>query len=223
MRGRIEHGYRYTQWMLGGNAVIMLLFVVNAIFRGAGDAAIAMRVLWLANGLNILLCPLLIFGLGPIPGDGHRRCGHRHQHRPRCRVWLHAALGAVPRRQAHPRGGLAAGLAWHGACSNIVRTSLGGIGQMLVSMTSWIFLMRILVEHRQRAPWPGRHHRHPHHDVHADAGLGHVQCGGDAGRAEPWAPATPDARKPRCGASAGTTWPSPSPCPYRVLPVPPSS
>lgn len=138
----LAHGVGYMQWMLGGNVVILLLFVINAIFRGAGDAAIAMRVLWVANGLNILLDPLLIFGWGPVPAFGvegaaiattiGRGTGVLLQ------LWILFHGGKHIRLQA-------AQLAWRaGVAWQIVRTSLGGVGQMIVAMTSWIFLMRIL-------------------------------------------------------------------------------
>lgn len=138
----IEHGYRYTQWMLGGNAVILLLFVINAIFRGAGDAATAMRVLWVANALNIVLDPILIFGLGPIPPLGIEGAAIATNIGRGAGVLMQ--LWILVRGSEHLRI-RRANLRWHGATlMQIVRTSLGGIGQMIVSMTAWIFLMRIL-------------------------------------------------------------------------------
>jgi putative MATE family efflux protein len=138
----IDQGYRYTQWMLGSNAVIMLLFVINAIFRGAGDAAIAMRVLWIANGINIVLNPLLIFGWGPIPAMGIEGAAIATTIGRGTGVLIQ--LWTLFNAGKHIKITLAQ-IYWDTATMlTIMRTSLGGIGQMIIGMTAWIFLMRIL-------------------------------------------------------------------------------
>src|SRR5690606_17419975 len=140
----LEHGYKYTQWMLGGNAVIVLLFVMNAIFRGAGDAAIAMRVLLVANGINILLDPLLIFGWGPVPAMGIEGAA--------IATTVGRGLGVLMQLWILFKAGkhikvLLSRIRWEAEVMlQIFRTSLGGVGQMIVSMTSWIFLTRILAD-----------------------------------------------------------------------------
>ncbi|MFN3800190.1 MATE family efflux transporter [Belliella pelovolcani] len=140
----IAYGYRYTQWMLGSNAVIMLLFVINSIFRGAGDAAIAMRVLWVSNGINILLDPILIFGLGPIPAYGIEGAA--------IATFIGRGIGVFIQIWVLFRGGkhikvLKRHLIWSGnVILNLIQTSLGGIGQMIIAMSAWIFIMRILAD-----------------------------------------------------------------------------
>ncbi|MEN6455659.1 MAG: MATE family efflux transporter [Prolixibacteraceae bacterium] len=140
----IEHGYRYTQWMLGGNAVIMFLFVINAIFRGAGDAAIAMRVLWIANGVNMVLDPMLIFGWAFIPAMGIE--GAAIATNTGRAIGVMTQLWLLFKGGKHIRIKLSQ-IYWDAKIMlNLFRTSLGGIGQMIVAMTSWIFIMRILSE-----------------------------------------------------------------------------
>lgn len=140
----IEHGYRYTQWMLGGNVVIVLLFVINAIFRGAGDAAIAMRVLWIANLLNMALCPILIFGWGPIPAMGIEGAAIATNIGRGSGVAIQ--LWTLFRGGKHIKASLRQ-IYWDARIIvTLIKTSLGGVGQMIVAMTSWIFLMRILAD-----------------------------------------------------------------------------
>jgi MATE family, multidrug efflux pump len=138
----LGYNARFTMIMLGGNAAIMLIFLQNAIFRGAGDATVAMRVLWLANGINLVLDPCLIFGLGPFPElgvvgaavatttgrsiavlvqlwvltSGHSRIHIQHRH-----------LRLEPR------------VMW-----NMCRLSGTGLLQVLLQTTSWIGLVRVI-------------------------------------------------------------------------------
>lgn len=140
----LNEGYQYMEWMLGGNIVVILLFLINAVFRGAGDAAISMKVLWIANGFNIILDPIFIFGWGPIPAYGitgaaiattiGRGIGVMFQ------FWLLFKGGKhIKIFVRHLK------IEWD-TIFGILKTSLGGIGQMIVGMTSWIFIMRILSE-----------------------------------------------------------------------------
>lgn len=138
----LEEGYPYTQWMLGGNLVVVLLFVINAIFRGAGDAATAMRILIISNCINIVLDPILIFGWGPFPELGIKGAAIATNIGRGTGVAVQFWL--LFRGSKHIRVTLKQ-VYWDAKIMlNIVRTSLGGIGQMIIGMTSWIFLMRIL-------------------------------------------------------------------------------
>lgn len=140
--GVIEQGSGYTQFLLGGSASIVFLFLLNAAFRGAGDATVALRSLWLANGVNIVLDPCLIFGLGPFPEMGvtgaavattiGRSIGVAYQ--------LYYLIGGRGRLAFHLRH-----LELRPALlRRMLVISAGGIGQFLVATASWVAIMRIV-------------------------------------------------------------------------------
>ena len=138
----VASGHRYTSVMLGSSFVILQLFLINAIFRGAGDAAIAMRVLWLANLINLVLDPCLIFGLGPFPALGvtgaavatttGRSVGVIYQ-----LVVLARGRGRIVVRREH--------LQLHPIVMlRLLRLSANGILQVAIGTASWLGLVRIL-------------------------------------------------------------------------------
>lgn len=145
----VATGESYTRIMFTGSFTIVFLFLNNAVFRGAGDASIAMRALLLANGINIILCPILIYGWGPIPGMGvagaaiatntGRGLGIVYQLYYLCSrsqrirlMWRHLGLQLSVVLQ-------------------LLRISIGGVAQFLIATASWLFLMRLVAQHGNEA------------------------------------------------------------------------
>ncbi len=140
----IEEGYGYTQILMGGNITIMLLFLINAIFRGAGNASVAMWTLILSNGLNIILDPMFIFGFGPIPEYGVQGAAIATTIGRGSAVLFQ--LGILFFGYSKIKIGIKDLVLRMGIMLNLIRISLGGIGQFLIGTLSWVFLMRIMSE-----------------------------------------------------------------------------
>jgi len=135
-------GVEYTALLFGSNVVILLLFLNGAVLRGAGDAAPAMRALWIANGINLVLDPCLLFGLGPFPELGlygaavattiGRGIGALYQLYCLTRGSGNLKIGRQHLR-LRPR-----------VIGRILRLSIGAIGQNLVETASWLLLVRVV-------------------------------------------------------------------------------
>jgi putative MATE family efflux protein len=131
----------YTKIVLGFNGIILLLFLINAVFRGAGDAAVAMRVLWIANAINICLDPCFIFGLGPFPRLGVTGAAVATTTGRGIGVMVQLFLlargnGRIVIRRQHVRLN-------PGVMLNMVRLSGSAVFQTLIGMTSYIGMVRI--------------------------------------------------------------------------------
>jgi MATE family, multidrug efflux pump len=140
----INEGYGYTQLLIGGNITILLLFLINAIFRGAGDASIAMWTLVLSNGLNIILDPIFIFGWGPVPEFGVMGAAIATNIGRGTAVLFQ--LGILFFGWSRIKIGIKDVIVRMGVMVNLIRVSLGGIAQFLIGTSSWVFLMRMMSE-----------------------------------------------------------------------------
>jgi len=135
-------GSGYTRIALGGSGVLVMLFLNNAIFRGAGDAAIAMRLLWVSNIINLVLDPCLIFGWGPFPKLGVTGAA--------LSTFTGRGIGVLYQFYRLGRGTERIRIAWRHLRVNLavmvrlIRVSLTGILQFAIAHTSWIGLVRIV-------------------------------------------------------------------------------
>jgi putative MATE family efflux protein len=140
----IQTGAGYTRVIYGGSAAVMLLFLINAVFRGAGDAVLAMRVLWIANLINIVLNPLLIFGIGPFPRLGVLGSG--------IGTTIGRGTGVAIQLWMLTRGRSRVVVHWHHfhfrgeTMWRLIRLSVGGIFQYFIGVASWIGLVRMAAE-----------------------------------------------------------------------------
>lgn len=140
--GLIATGQHYTAITLGSSLVVMLLFLNNAIFRGAGDASVAMRVLWMANLINLVLDPCLIFGWGPFPELGITGAA--------ISTLTGRSLGVVYQFWILMRGNSRVVVRWSDfrlvpkVMLSLARVSVTGVLQFAVAHTSWIALVRMI-------------------------------------------------------------------------------
>jgi putative MATE family efflux protein len=138
----IATGHNYTRIVLGGNIVVMLLFLINAVFRGAGDPAVAMRVLWMSNLVNLALDPCLIFGLGPFPALGVTGAA--------VSTLTGRSLGALYQLWILAHGHSRIVVRWEDVAIvpkvflRLARVSATGVMQGAIATTSWVALVRII-------------------------------------------------------------------------------
>jgi len=138
----VQEYFWYPAIMFGGNMVIMLLFIINAVFRSSGDAAISMRIMWVANIINIILDPLLIFGIGPFPELGIMGAAIATN--------IGRGLAVIYQFYILFKGNRRIKLYFDSikikitVMVKLLKLSAGGILQNLIATSSWILLVRII-------------------------------------------------------------------------------